>query len=140
MIVVDASVAVKWIVPEPDNELANAILRSGASLFAPDLARVEVCGALSRKVREGLFSVEDARTAHSKWCWLLEEGALTLCDSSDLIDRAFDIALAARHAVADCVYIACAEHLGAAVLTADHAMFERGGHVYDRIELLSRSI
>ncbi|MBI2863205.1 MAG: hypothetical protein HYX94_01405 [Chloroflexi bacterium] len=35
--VVDASLAVKWYVPEPGSKAASAILDSGASLLAPDI-------------------------------------------------------------------------------------------------------
>src|SRR5688500_4615632 len=41
-LVVDASVAVKWYVPEPDNQRAFTILSSGSRLLAPDLLISEV--------------------------------------------------------------------------------------------------
>lgn len=139
MIVVDASVAVKWLVAEPDAERALAMLNSGTALFAPDLVRVEIANALARRVRDGRFSPEDAQVAYAKWGRLLAQGVLTLKPTDELIDRAFEIAIEAKHATADCVYLACAEMLGMVVLTADKTMHERGRKVYERIELLGNA-
>ena len=41
-LVVDASIAVKWYVPEANSTQAAAILESGAELLAPDLLVAEV--------------------------------------------------------------------------------------------------
>lgn len=139
MIVVDASVAVKWIIAEPDANLALALLDGGRSLFAPDLVLVEVGNALSRRVRDGRFSPDDARAAYSNWKVLLQRGVLTLEPTAPLIDRAFEIAVDAKHVSADCVYIAAAESVGATVVTADRMMIERGRRVYERMELLARA-
>jgi predicted nucleic acid-binding protein len=139
MIVVDASVAVKWIVAEPDSERALALLHGGAPLLAPNLVRVEVANALSRRVRDGRFSPEDAHAAYVQWGTLLDQGAVALEPTDQLIDRAFQIAVDEKHAAADCVYIAAAESVGATVVTADRAMIERGRLVYERIELLARA-
>ncbi len=137
MIVVDASVAVKWLIEEPGSAAAAAVLESDRGvLFAPDLVSVEVAGALSRRVRDGRFSPEDARAGYDKWSLLLDQESLTLKRTDEFLTRAFEIALEAKHALPDCVYLACAELLGVPVLTADHAMYERGRRVYDRIELL----
>ncbi len=139
MIVVDASVAVKWIIAEPAADRALAMLHGGDSLFAPDLVRVEVANAVSRRVRDGRFSPEDARAAYAQWLGLLDRGVLTLMSTNELIDRAFQIAVEAKHVSADCVYIAAAESLGATVITADRTMVERGRRVYEHIELLGKA-
>lgn len=139
MIVVDASVAVKWIIAEPDADLALAMLHGGGSLFAPDLVRVEVANTFSRRVRDGRFSPEDARAAYVHWQGLLDRGVLTLMCTDELIDRAFLIAVDAKHVSADCVYIAAAVSIGATVITADRTMQERGRRVYEHIKLLGKA-
>jgi len=49
MIVVDASVAVKWFFPEAGTAEAQQVLASGDRLAAPALIRVEVAAAIARK-------------------------------------------------------------------------------------------
>ena len=51
-VVVDASVAIKWFVPEVHAEAARRLLREGMTLLAPDLIWAEVANALWRKWRE----------------------------------------------------------------------------------------
>ncbi len=45
MLVIDASVAIKWVLAEPDSATAEALLTSGARLMAPDLLVTEVVNA-----------------------------------------------------------------------------------------------
>ena len=49
MIVVDASVIVKWFVPEVGAAAARALLSLADELISPELARVEVASAPIRK-------------------------------------------------------------------------------------------
>jgi predicted nucleic acid-binding protein len=57
-VVVDASVAIKWFMPEVHAEAARCLLREGMTLLAPDLIWAEVANALWRKWREKELSVE----------------------------------------------------------------------------------
>lgn len=52
-IVVDASVAVKWLVAEEGSDVANRLLTDGGDLYAPRLMASEVANALWRKARLG---------------------------------------------------------------------------------------
>ncbi len=49
-LVIDASVAVKWLVVEDRHALARDVLRDGFVLMAPDLLLIEVANALRNKV------------------------------------------------------------------------------------------
>jgi len=62
-LVVDASVAVKWFLPEPDAEPAVALLRAGHRLIAPDLLWIEVASVLWKVVRRGSLTAGPARGA-----------------------------------------------------------------------------
>lgn len=139
LICLDASVVLKLLLAEPDASEADAVLRSDDRLMAPDLLRVEVASAISRRVRDQRVSEESGRAAYSKWHSLLDQGALHLIPTDPIIDRAFEIAMEARHPVPDCVYIAAAESVGATIVTADRTMVERGRKVYERIELLGKA-
>ena len=137
--VVDASVAVKWVIAEPGSSEALSLLTEAGQLLAPDLICMEVAGAIARRVRNERFSVEDARAAHAKWRRLLDHDAIMLTPTRELIDRAFEIAIDIRHTIADCVYLASAETLDATVLTADDTMAKRGRLFFDRIVMLRQA-
>ena len=47
MIVIDANVAAKWLLPEPGSEAAVALQEGPQQLFAPDLIRLEVAAAIA---------------------------------------------------------------------------------------------
>ncbi len=53
-LVVDASVAIKWVVPEPGSDAALALLR-GRQIFAPDLliAECAIAAGTPRKAKRG---------------------------------------------------------------------------------------
>ena len=57
-VVVDASVAIKWFVPEVHAVAARRLLQEGMTLLAPDLIWAEVANALWRKWREKELSAE----------------------------------------------------------------------------------
>lgn len=52
-LVIDASVAVKWLVAEDNSVLARELAASGDDLHAPRLMACEVANALWRKARQG---------------------------------------------------------------------------------------
>ena len=56
-IVVDASVALKWLLPEDDSDLADAL--RAENLIAPPLWLVEGANALWRNVRNGKISPDN---------------------------------------------------------------------------------
>lgn len=139
LICLDASVVLKLLLAEPDADDADAVLRGTHQLIAPDLLRVEIASAISRRVRDQRLSDQSGRAVYARWRLLLDRGVLHLVRTDALIDRAFAIAMEAKHPVPDCVYIAAAESLGATVVTADRTLIERGRRVYERIELLAKA-
>ena len=52
-LVVDASVATKWLVPEDNSDIANDLTVAGHELLAPRLMAFEVGNTLWRKARRG---------------------------------------------------------------------------------------
>jgi len=113
--VVDASVALKWFVPEALSEAAEELLLSSAELHAPDLLVVEVTNAAWKKVLRG----EIRRSQAKLMAVAIHRGGPTLYPSEIFIERALEIALALDHPVYGCLYLACAESLEAALVTMD---------------------
>jgi predicted nucleic acid-binding protein len=139
LIVVDASVATKWVIVESETAAANELLGGHARLAAPSLIRLEVAGAALRRFRVGEFDRETAETTCRKWDRLIGNGYLSLIPTDDLYEHAIALALECRHPLADCLYLAAARSMECPLLTADRAMYERGRRVYKRIDLLAKA-
>jgi predicted nucleic acid-binding protein len=128
-LVVDASVVVKWFLPEV---LADAALRiaEGEHVFlAPELLGAEFISALWKKSRRGEIEAGTAVRMLDDFSRV----AIAFHPHTPLLPTAFAIAAAAGHSVYDCLYLALAEREDCPVVTADrrfHAAFASGqlGH------------
>jgi predicted nucleic acid-binding protein len=67
MIVLDASVTVKWFASEPGSAVARSLVHSAEELVAPELIQVEVASALVKKAIRQQLSLEEAHGALSLW-------------------------------------------------------------------------
>lgn len=136
MTIVDASVAIKWLLPEPDADQAEALLESGEQLAAPALIRVEVAAAIARKVRMGEMEPRDGGTAFALWLRCITAGVIALVPDEAYIHSAWKIAVKLRHPLQDCLYLAAAESLEAALVTADRKFVAAAHGDYPRARTL----
>jgi predicted nucleic acid-binding protein len=118
-VVVDASVAAKWLLPEADTAVAMRLLNSNFRLHAPDFVALEVASVVWKRVRRGDNSRPEGETMLS----LLSSVPLIRHPSSDLVDAAFDIAMTYGRSVYDSVYVALAVREEAQVVTADRRLY-----------------
>ena len=121
--VVDASVAIKWVVPEELSEHADRLLADGGELLAPDLLFVEAANALWKKTRRRELTEREADGALN----LLQTSGLVVRPSAAVIPRALQLAAALDHPVYDCVYLALAERERLPFVTADTRILARSG-------------
>lgn len=113
-LVVDASVAVKWLVPEDGSAAAEAL--RGQDLHAPTLMRIEVGNVLRTLAARGALDEGEAREA----LVLLLDAPVTWHEPDPALLRdALDIALALRHPVYDCLSLALAIRIEGPLVTAD---------------------
>lgn len=120
-LIVDASVAIKWFIEEPDSDRARTLLGGSERLLAPDLVVIEVCNAAWRRARLGDI-VDKQAVAIAE---LIGRMPWTLEPSTGLAPRATAISLALDHPVYDCFYLAAAERHEAPVVTADGRFIRR---------------
>lgn len=113
-VVVDASVAVKWLIPEPDSAVAERLCE-GRSLIAPELIEVECANILWKHVRRGEIPRIDAFTGIQD----LRRSPLGLVRDSELLIEAQGLANDFDHPIYDCLYLALALRKGIPVVTAD---------------------
>ena len=114
-LVVDASVAGMWFVPEDDSPLAEA-LRSGEwRLIAPDWIIAECAQIFWKRANFGEISAAQSDFAMRD----LPRRFADLPPAAALAPRALVIAREINHSAYDCVYLALAEREGAKVVTVD---------------------
>ncbi len=113
VLVIDASVAVKWFLEEEGSEAAREI---EGPLAAPSLLMTECSNVFWKKVLKQELTESEAIDNLR----LLEEApVLILPESADLNVAALELAVALSHPVYDCLYLALAMSMNAAVVTAD---------------------
>ena len=118
-VVLDASVAVRWVIAEEGSEAAAALLERDVSWIAPRLLLTEVACALRRKAAEGDLEANIAGQALDTLLQAIADGVVHLADDERTIAHALALALSLGHKLPDCVYLALAERDGAALATAD---------------------
>ncbi|WP_255568110.1 type II toxin-antitoxin system VapC family toxin [Brevundimonas sp. PAMC22021] len=114
---VDASVAIKVALHEPDSPIAVAALRA-QSWSAPDLIFPECANIIWKRRRMGDITHEQAIQAVE----LIETMNLYVEPCRRLFSRAVQLSVAFDHPAYDCFYVAHAEQLDAALLTADRKL------------------
>ena len=120
--VVDASVVVRWIVPEEGSEEAMALLDRPLRWLAPRLMLTETAGALRRKVDGGQLRPEQAPEALTIVMDAVSVGTIRLAAEEEVMPAALMLALSLDHKLPDCVYLALAERTGAGLATADRRL------------------
>ena len=118
--VVDASVAIKWVVPETDTIEALELL-SRAALVAPDLLPVECANILRKKVTRGEMDADEADLAAR----LLEGATLEIVPTRHLLRRAVELAVRIGHPAYDCLYLAVAAEREEPFVTADERLVRK---------------
>lgn len=116
--VVDASVAVKWILPESGSSAAASLRELNDDLSAPSLITVEVGNALWKAVRRGSVTRSEALEGFEAALISLQ----SLIPIEELRVRALTLAIELRHPIYDCFYLALAQRENALLVTADEAM------------------
>src|ERR1700676_5497479 len=119
MIVVDASVAVKPYLEEIGADAATELLAGPTKLLAPELIRLEVAGALCRRVRNGELQPDDAELRSQHWLAELDKGLFALTPDRDLLPEAIALSTKLKHALPDCLYLALPIRFHPPLITPD---------------------
>jgi predicted nucleic acid-binding protein len=122
-IVVDASIAVKWILKEADSSAAVALLtdwidREDIELLAPTLLAYEVTNTLHRHIRKGELPFDDAKKGLKEIIFKVID--FEFSPDASLNTRAMELAQQfGLSAAYDAHYLAFAEYKGCELWTAD---------------------
>jgi len=121
MIVVDASLATKWICSEAETPLAlDFLLSFGKELCAPDTVFTEVGAAIVRRANERKSLADDALIALDKWTASWSDHVIRPHRvTQNRLFRAGKIAIEIGHPIKDCIYLALAVELDCILATCD---------------------
>ncbi len=121
--VVDASVALKWLLVEEHSETSLVLLDGSFELHVPNLVFSEFGNTMWKKRVRGELSQDQVREAIS----LFQSIPLRVHRDRWLLERATDLADSLAHPVYDCFYLALAESLETTVVTADRKLVHKVG-------------
>ena len=117
---IDASIAVKWVVEEDGTAEALA-LRQRGKLIAPQLLVAECANILWKKVQREELLKEEALLAAR----LLQGAEIELLPMQSLLEAAVRMSIEIDHAAYDCVYLALAIDNKCQFVTADERFLRK---------------
>jgi len=135
-LVLDASVVIKWLLPEEGRPQALAYrtrYRNGdLELIAPHLLVAEIGNVLWKRVRRGELSPHEAQTAFDRFL----RDAPQLVGSPLVAARALELANRHGRTVYDCLYLSLALSEGCDLITADQRLVRALDRVFPCVKPL----
>jgi predicted nucleic acid-binding protein len=135
-LVIDASVAVKWLLDEPGTREAEALLgacqEGRITPFAPEILAAEVAAVLWKRVVRGFLRADQAAFLYERFNRIRP----VLTPISSLAGSAMRLALEHRHSVYDSLYVAFALENGCDLITADERLFRTFAPSFPQVRLL----
>ena len=119
-LVIDASIAVKWVVQEHGTAEA-LVLRQKAKLIAPELLIAECANILWKKVQRGELLKDEALLAAR----LLQGAEIELLPTRFLFEAATRMSIEIDHPAYDCLYLALALEKKCQFVTADERLLRK---------------
>lgn len=113
-LVIDASVAVKWVLPEPDSQIAREVV-GAEPLLAPDFLMLECANVLAQNVRRRRLTDTQAQGGLRR----IAAAGVRLIPSGPLVTQAQQLASALSASAYDALYLALALAEDISLLTAD---------------------
>jgi predicted nucleic acid-binding protein len=135
--VADASVVLKWVLPEPGRaaavELLDAFEAGAIHLLSPPVLIDEVCSALAKRHRRGLVTADQARAAFR----FIEERVPAIPGDAALCSEALELSLAHHIGYWDALYLALAVRHRCDMVTADTRFHRAASRHYPYVVLLN---
>lgn len=116
--VVDASVVVKWFVPEIHSDAARRLLELPNEYVAPDLLFAETANTIWKKIRRKELTVEDGQRLVAD----IGRIAIETVSCRALAEDAHALANATGRTVYDAMYVTLAVRFNTRLLTADERL------------------
>ena len=117
-LVVDASVAVKWVLAEDGAARASALRNEPEELIAPTLIVAEIGSAIRKRVLAKEMTPADSLRGLDIAAGLIDR-FITL---PDLSAQALALSIELKHPIYDCFYLALSKSTGSVLVTADDGL------------------
>ncbi len=118
--VLDASVMIKWFIPEIYWEQASRLQSySELSLHTPDFSQLECTSILSKKVRRKELKLDEANKIQE----LLLHMPVQMHPWQDLLLEAGQVAHETYRSVYDCLYLVLSKRINGRMVTADKKLY-----------------
>ena len=122
IVVIDPGVAIKWFVEEPLRPQARSLLVHGHEVVAPDILIAGVAELAWKKAVAGEIAPDQAEPIVRNIG--LPAFVSAFVESTRLRNRALALALQCGRPVHDCFYAACAEAVGAPLVSSDETFLQ----------------
>ena len=117
-LVIDASVVIKWFIPEVHSDAARRLLARPHDFVAPDLLFAEAANTIWKKTQRRELTPEVARRLVAD----LGRIEVDTLPSRALIEDAHALAIGTQCTVYDALYVALAVRLNTSLVTADQRL------------------
>lgn len=118
--VIDASIAIKWFVPETHSDVAAQLLNGvNDDFLAPDLLFAEFGNILWKKVQQGHLNVGEIHQIIEAF----RAVPIAVHSTNTLLEPALEIACGLRRSLYDSLYLALAVMHECSVVTADRRLY-----------------
>lgn len=135
-IVIDTSVAIKWLADEPGTDQALALLRRIDFFYVPDFFLVEMDAVLTKKIRKRELEQQEASYLREE----VRKLPFQLIAYENISEYAFDLAASLPVTLYDAMFLSVAIHNDSCMITADQRFYNglQNTPLNDYIQLLSR--
>jgi predicted nucleic acid-binding protein len=116
--VVDASVVIKWFVPEVHGDRARRLLATAHQYLSPDLLFPELGNVIWKKVRRGELTADEGQRLAAD----ISRIAVETVPTRGLMIDAHAVAVTTGLTVYDAMYLALAVRLQTELITADEKL------------------
>lgn len=126
-LIVDASIAAKWVVDQPLSTEARALMGREELFLAPTLLLAEAGNALWRHFRVGDITREQTERGLN----VIGRAFTQLVPLDQLHNEALRLAIDLDHPIYECFYLALAQREKAPLVTADKRLLKLGERLAD---------
>ena len=138
MIVIDASVAVKWYADEVHSDAADGVLADNpGNIVVPAVFVGEVIGALVRRANIDKVLRSESEASIGRFITLLAEQWIRIEHTDPpAMARAATLAHDLGHPLKDCIYLALAIDLACDLVTCDERFAAKAKEVWSGVRVL----
>lgn len=117
--VIDASFAIKWLLPEKGSDKALSVLEELQQFYVPDLFLIETDSIITKKIRRKELEVSEAPVLSSK----IRNFPFVTIPYQDINEFALELSSTMYISHYDACYLAVAIEYGGILYTADIRMY-----------------